>query len=133
MSGIELSEDFRIFLLESYELLDASEQGLLRIEQNPHDDEALKIIFRAVHTVKGNSGFLGLRPLEEICHAGESLLDLLRCGKLIPNRDVTSILLNLVDTVRDMLNELENNGRAESPASELCLQNLNRLRAAHVS
>ena len=39
-------------------------------------------IFRAVHTIKGTTGFLGFGRLEKLAHAGESLLGALRDGKL---------------------------------------------------
>ena len=49
------------FVAESRELLEKSESALLALESNPEDDEAVNTVFRAFHTVKGTSGFLGLK------------------------------------------------------------------------
>ena len=48
------------FITESRELLEDSETSLLELENDPEDFEAINKIFRAFHTVKGTSGFLGL-------------------------------------------------------------------------
>ena len=49
----------REFLIESQEGLDRMERGLTELEQRPRDGELLAEIFRAVHTIKGTTGFLG--------------------------------------------------------------------------
>lgn len=64
-------------------------------------------IFRTIHTIKGSCGFLGFARLEKVAHAGESLLSLLRDGKLALTVKVTSGLLAMVDAVRCMLTEIQ--------------------------
>jgi two-component system, chemotaxis family, sensor kinase CheA len=66
------------FIAESRELLENSESALLKLESNPEDAEAVNTVFRAFHTVKGTSGFLGLRLSAEIAHLAESLLSRIR-------------------------------------------------------
>jgi two-component system, chemotaxis family, sensor kinase CheA len=66
------------FIAESRELLENSESALLALESNPEDAEAVNTVFRAFHTVKGTSGFLGLRLASELAHLAESLLSRIR-------------------------------------------------------
>ena len=72
------------FLIESYESLDQLDQDFVRLESDL-SRENLAGIFRAVHTIKGSSGFLGLQRLEGLAHVGENLLAklVLRVGLLV--------------------------------------------------
>ncbi|MDM7996900.1 MAG: chemotaxis protein CheA [Acidobacteriota bacterium] len=66
------------FIAESRELLEKSEAALLALENNPDDAESVNTVFRAFHTVKGTSGFLGLKSISELAHHAESLLSRIR-------------------------------------------------------
>src|ERR1700758_686202 len=106
------------FLSESNENLDRLDQELVKLEAEPSSKELLASIFRTIHTIKGSCGFLGFAHLEKVAHAGESLLSLLRDGKLALTEDVTSALLAMVDAVRCMLGEIqasEHDGQNDYP------------------
>jgi chemotaxis protein histidine kinase CheA len=66
------------FPVESFENLEQVDRDLVELENDPGDRARLDRIFRAVHTVKGTWGFLGMEQLEQLTHAGENLLALLR-------------------------------------------------------
>jgi two-component system chemotaxis sensor kinase CheA len=100
----------REFLLESQEGLDRMERCLTDLETRPGDTELLAEIFRAVHTIKGTTGFLGFSRLEALSHAGENLLGLLREGKLEANPEIVSGLLSLMDILRGVLHSIETIG-----------------------
>ena len=70
------------FYREGVEHLEQVEASLLALEQRPDDAEALNAIFRSFHTIKGNAGFLGLTPMHTLAHEVETLLDLVRKGRL---------------------------------------------------
>ena len=98
------------FIVESTENLDRMDRDLIRLEKNPTSKELLDSIFRAVHSVKGTTGFLGYTRLESVAHAGENLLSRLREGALVLSPSITSGLLAVVDTVRNMLASIEKSG-----------------------
>lgn len=98
------------FLIESREHLEQLERDLLSLEKNPKDRVALVCIFRSIHTLKGNCGFLGFSKLESVAHAGENLLSLIRDERLDFNEDIATALLGLTDTVRNILQSLDNHG-----------------------
>ena len=95
------------FLIESRENLDRVERGLVELEQDPTASETLASVFRAIHSIKGATGFLGLSKLGAVAHAGESLLSRLRDRSLVFNPAVTNVLLALVDAIRQMLSSIE--------------------------
>jgi two-component system chemotaxis sensor kinase CheA len=102
-----MDEIVKDFLIESNENLDRLDQELVKLESEPSSKELLASIFRTIHTIKGSCGFLGFAHLEKVAHAGESLLSLLRDGKLTLTEEVTSGLLAMVDAVRGMLGEIQ--------------------------
>src|SRR5580658_5495896 len=122
----EMSDIIREFLLESYEGLDLLERDLMDYEKNPADKERLTALFRVLHTLKGTGGFLGFSRLEKLSHAGESVLVLLRDGKIAMTPGLASLLLNLVDVLRGGLRRIEADG-AEEPADDAVL--LERLKS----
>jgi two-component system chemotaxis sensor kinase CheA len=97
----------REFLIESQEGLDRMERCLTDLEEKPQDAELIAEIFRAVHTIKGTTGFLGFKRLETLAHAGENLLGLLREGKLIASHEMITGLLQLLDGLRSILKTIE--------------------------
>jgi two-component system, chemotaxis family, sensor kinase CheA len=97
----------REFLIESQEGLDRMERCLTELEERPQDTGLLAEIFRSVHTIKGTTGFLGFQRLEKLAHAGESLLGLLRDGKMTANAPVITVLLHLLDGLRELLKTIE--------------------------
>ncbi|MFT5432564.1 MAG: two-component system chemotaxis sensor kinase CheA, partial [Myxococcota bacterium] len=97
------------FLVESYEGLDRLDEDFVALEADPTGRERLSSIFRTIHTIKGTCGFLDLPRLEQLTHAGENLLSLLREGSLALTAELTTLLLRLVDTVRDRIEYIEAN------------------------
>ncbi len=99
------------FLVESNENLDRLDQELVKLESEPSSKELMASVFRTIHTIKGSCGFLGFPRLEKLAHTGESLLSLLRDGKVTLSAEITSALLALVDAVRHMLAAIQTTGQ----------------------
>lgn len=106
----EIDEIVQEFLVESYENLDQLDQDLVALESDPGSRELLGSIFRTIHTIKGTSGFLAFSKLEKVSHAGENLLVDLRDGVRLMDQDTTDVLLLMVDTVRGILQAIEQDG-----------------------
>ncbi|MGH9537530.1 MAG: chemotaxis protein CheW [Terriglobales bacterium] len=105
------SDIVREFLVESRENLDRLDRDLVGLEKNPQDKDALAGVFRTIHTIKGTCGFLGFNKLEKVAHVGENLLTRLRDRQLTLNPEITTALLGMVDTVRQMLKEIGSTGQ----------------------
>ena len=97
-------------LIESFEGLERFDRELLALEKGARNEETLNIIFRVIHTIKGTAGCIGLGRIEATAHVGESLLSLLRDGKIQSSAELISALLALSDALRGILRHLENHG-----------------------
>jgi two-component system, chemotaxis family, sensor kinase CheA len=106
----DLGEIVGEFLLESHENLDQIDRDLVDLEQDPNSRDLISRIFRAIHTIKGTSGFLAFTRLETLAHAGESLLSKLRDGVQPVTPETITTLLATIDGVRSLLAAIEENG-----------------------
>ena len=128
MDDMEMDQELLAeFLTESNEGLGDIEQRLLSLESNPEDAETINGIFRAIHTVKGTCGFLGLARLEGLSHATENLLGKIRSEKFHVDTDLISLLLEAIDAIKTIIAAIEESG-AEPDGDYSSLTN--RLRAA---
>jgi two-component system chemotaxis sensor kinase CheA len=99
------------FIEEGTEKADLLERHLILLEQSPGSQELLVEVFRALHTIKGATGFLGFTKLCALAHTGESLLARLRDGALGTNQETITALLSLVDAIREMLSDISATGQ----------------------
>ncbi len=97
-------------VLESNEALDQFDQELLALEKSEASDETMNVMFRAIHTLKGSGGCLGLAQIESLAHAGESLMSLLRDREIEITPRIITVLLACSDALRAMLSNLQING-----------------------
>ena len=95
------------FLTETNEGLSVLDVELVKLEQNPNDEDLLSNIFRYMHTIKGTCGFLGLPRLESVAHAGENVLGKIREGDLVVTPAAVSLILECLDSIRSILMVLE--------------------------
>ncbi len=100
---IDIRKLYGVFVDEATERLAELEEGLLRIEKSPGDAELVNTIFRAVHTIKGSSGSLGLKDISTFTHGMEEILELVRQEKLTPGKELINVLLDAADMIREMV------------------------------
>jgi two-component system, chemotaxis family, sensor kinase CheA len=107
MELTEINDDIEAFLIESYENLNQIEQDIIAIEKVSEQGEALVRIYRSLHTIKGNCGFLPFPKLESLAHAGENLLSSLRAHQLTITPTIINTLLQILDSIRQILSQIE--------------------------
>lgn len=115
------------FLTESTESLAKLDIQLLELEKSPDNPDILNSIFRTMHTIKGTCGFINLTRLEKVAHAGENVLGKIRDGSLRINTDVISLVLECVDTVKNIVGVLSNSGKEPDGDDNLLIDKLNHL------
>ena len=93
------------FIEDSQEQLSGITDDLLSIEAAGAgvDPELVNEVFRAIHSIKGGAGFLGLDRLTEMAHGMENVLNMVRNDGLVLNGDRTSVLLEGADVLVEML------------------------------
>ena len=86
------------FVAEASDHLTRAEEILLGFGRQPdqEDREAINACFRALHTIKGCSGFLDLLRIQHLAHAGEQVLDALRTNDIHGSPAVFDALLATV-------------------------------------
>ncbi|MFZ0430494.1 MAG: chemotaxis protein CheA [Acidobacteriota bacterium] len=97
----------RDFVAESIEQIEAAEASLLALEVDPDDMESVNTVFRAFHTIKGTSGFLGLAPIKELAHGAESLLSRVREGEVRYSGGYADLSLRSVDVIKELIHSVE--------------------------
>lgn len=100
------------FLVEATELVDALGEQLVDLEHSPTDADLLNAVFRGFHTIKGGAGFLGVKPLIEVCHRAENVFDKIRNGDVAYDAVTADAILRAFDVISDHIEAL-NNGERE--------------------
>lgn len=86
---------------ESLQRLAEAEALLLSLEREETTEAAIvPVVFRHVHSLKGDGSLLELKGIVEIAHAAEEMLDRVRGGKLALDGDRISLLLKALDAAR---------------------------------
>jgi len=123
----EMSAIVLEFVEEGNEKADQLEKYLIQLENSPASQELLVEVFRALHTIKGATSFLGFTKLCALAHTGESLLARLRDGTMVTNQQIITTLLSMVDAIREMLSDIGETGQEGNKDYTTLIATLNRL------
>jgi two-component system, chemotaxis family, sensor kinase CheA len=113
LSQNDLSQDAGLvqdFVVESEELLQGMDQDMVALESSPQDADLLNRIFRAMHTIKGTSSFLGFEPIVRLSHHAEDVLNSVRRGEIRVQRRAMDALLASRDQLGIMLQHVREGG-----------------------
>ncbi|MCD6249349.1 MAG: chemotaxis protein CheA [candidate division Zixibacteria bacterium] len=102
----EMQEIIDDFLVEADELISSLDTNLVALESTPDDLELLNEIFRAAHTVKGTSSFLGFEQVTSLTHKMEDVLNKLRKDELKVTQEIMDTLLESVDILKVLLDNV---------------------------
>jgi two-component system, chemotaxis family, sensor kinase CheA len=110
-----------LFFESAYELLQALNEGGLQLETHPGDEEVLRGVRRAVHTLKGDAAACGFAQLSELAHALEEVLT----PEVVQSRGpgIAEVVLSAADIFGTMLFAYE---RSSEPPSGIPLQKMIR-------
>jgi two-component system chemotaxis sensor kinase CheA len=122
-----VSDDFlKEYVVEVKEHLQELESSLLYVEREGADKEEINKIFRAAHSIKGASAYMGYEKLAHLTHEMESLFGKIQNQALPVTPRGISILLECVDFVSGALKYLQEQGE-EPPLPEPLLAKLTTL------
>ncbi len=107
------------FVSEATELIELLDNEILTLEIEAGDDDYLNSIFRAFHTLKGNSALMGLEQMSTIAHHSEDVLNLIREKKHVPKNQTVDALLGAVDLMRDTVEGVKEHKIIDLDVSEL--------------
>ncbi|KJR40270.1 Signal transduction histidine kinase, phosphotransfer (Hpt) region [Candidatus Magnetoovum chiemensis] len=103
----ELDELLDDFIIEADNRLLEIEQDLNKLVSNQDDPSLIDRIFRNIHTIKGNSGLVGLDKISKVSHSIEEVLHLIRSNKLDVSAAIIDKLFLSFDVLRSMINAVK--------------------------
>ena len=109
------------FCEEAWESLQASENLLIELENNPTSKELINELFRAVHTVKGGSRLIEIKKIETLSHELETVLDYVRSDKLILDARLIDISLECIKRIGIITDEVAHRGPVKTKINDLIL------------
>lgn len=99
----DMKEIIDDFLVEADELINSLDTNLVKLETAPEDLDLLNEIFRAAHTIKGTSSFLGFDQVSSLTHKMEDVLNKLRKGEMVVTAEIMDSLLESLDILKTLL------------------------------
>lgn len=94
------------FHSEALDHLSQIETAVLDLERDVSNPHAIDSMFRSFHTIKGVAGFLNLVPVNRLAHEIESLMDLVRTGKLPVFTGIIDLVLESKDTIGQQIEQI---------------------------
>lgn len=94
-------EDFKaLFFSEARELLDQLQEHLNKLADDEGDGDTVHAAFRAVHSVKGGAAAFGFDVLIGFAHVFETVMDLVRDGRMALDDELCQTLLRSADMMQ---------------------------------
>lgn len=103
----EMKEILESFIVETNEILEKLGQDLLLLEKDPTNSDLHNVIFRAVHTVKGTSSFLGFEHMTRLAHRFEDVLNKIRKKELVVTSSIMDVMFEAFDLLKENLHQIE--------------------------
>ena len=103
-----MNEQFReMFVEEAGEQIAEFEAAVLRLEHAAGDADAIDVLFRLAHSLKGSSSMMGFADISGFAHLLESLLERVRSGAGAATGEVIGTLLASGDVLRALVRHVE--------------------------
>ncbi|MGB1238055.1 MAG: HD domain-containing phosphohydrolase, partial [Pseudomonadales bacterium] len=121
--------------LEQYSICESS---IVNLEHSPNDSVLLNDLFRTIHTVKANTSVLAFEPMVIMLQELETILDLVRKGKIPFSDSAGDLTLLLMDKARNFMEQYRENQQVEYNQAlytqvEEALQSLSKAEPAQVT
>ena len=111
-----------IFMAEATELMGDLEKGLLLLESDPSNAEAIGRVFRAMHTIKGSAGMFGFDSVSSLTHQIETVFDSIRNGKCALTPEILRVTFESLDHLHKLFIDPQLNDDALKQAQSFMLK-----------
>lgn len=116
---METNPYLELFLDESNEHLQAVNDNLLKLEEEPTNLDIVNEIFRSAHTLKGMAATMEYSDIATLTHHMENVLDDIRNQELNVTTDVIDISFDAVELLEEMVKSIAEGGAGERDISSL--------------
>ncbi|OPX54221.1 two-component system, chemotaxis family, sensor kinase CheA [Oceanospirillum multiglobuliferum] len=127
--SFDLSQFNQLFFEETAEHLATMESLMLNIDVQSPDMDDMNAVFRAAHSIKGNSGTFGFHDMADVTHELETLLDLVRKGETSLTDEMVDVTLKAGDVLSGLLNAHQEGLEPDLTPSKAVIDDLHNLLA----
>ncbi|MBQ8632870.1 MAG: chemotaxis protein CheA, partial [Lachnospiraceae bacterium] len=107
---MDVSQYLEIFIDETKEHLQSLNEQLLILEKEPENENTINEIFRAAHTLKGMSGTMGYKRMQNLTHNMENIFSEIRNGKMSVTATIVDLLFKGLDALENYLSNISTTG-----------------------
>ena len=107
---MDVSQYLEIFIDETKEHLQSLNEQLLILEKEPENADTINEIFRAAHTLKGMSGTMGYKRMQNLTHNMENIFSEIRNGKMSVTATIVDLLFKGLDALENYLSNISSTG-----------------------
>src|SRR5260221_5617665 len=100
---MDLSSYLDLFVAEAREHISAASELASTVDERTAGHEGLRELFRHVHSVKGMAASMGFGAMSALAHDAESLMDLVRQGRIAPRLPTRRVLCDALACLHRMV------------------------------
>lgn len=108
-----------VFLEEATEHLAEMSQALLDLEKDPAGVEAIDVLFRMAHSIKGMAASLEYDSITQVAHRLEDRMQAIRSAGALPDDQALPLLFRGLAGLEAMVAVVRETGEAPPPDREL--------------
>lgn len=116
---MDLAKYRNLFLEEATEHLAEMSRALLALEKDPTDGEAIDLVFRMAHSIKGMAGSLDYEAVTELAHRLEDRMAACRAAGRVDAGEALSLLFKGMEGLERMVSAVRESGEPPPPDPEL--------------
>ncbi len=102
-------DDIKLFISEAEDLIQKTEDEILKLEENPNDLKPIQELFFTFHALKGLTAMAGFDNLSKFCHHFESFLENTKDKKesKIKRENFIEMLFESIDVLRNVIKRVK--------------------------
>jgi two-component system chemotaxis sensor kinase CheA len=115
---LDLAKYRTLFLEEATDHLSEMSRALLLLEKDAEDADAIDLVFRMAHSIKGMAGSLGYDSVTEVSHVLEDRMDECRAAGCVEGASL-ALLFRGLEGLERMVEIVRKSGTGPPPDPEL--------------
>jgi len=127
---MDMAKYRQVFIEESTEHLAEMGSALLELEKNLADGEAIDLVFRMAHSVKGMAASLEYDSVTQVSHGLEDRMQEIRRVGCVADSEELAVLFRGLECLESMVATIRDTGEMPAPDPALAAVLTNRLDAA---
>jgi two-component system chemotaxis sensor kinase CheA len=124
---MDMAKYRQVFIEESTEHLAEMSSALLKLEKNLADGEAIDLIFRMAHSIKGMAASLEYDSITQVSHGLEDRMQEIRSAGCVADPEELALLFRGLDCLESMVDVIQSTGEVPPPDPALAAVLTNRL------